>query len=315
VVGTAGEELGHNYYLFSMDRQHSYRRLVKKVGDLATVLWQDTVPYTVGQSYELTLRAVGSELRGYLDGVPIFTVYDGDLKGGQVGFYCSANPGARFERVLVANRTRKVGRWTIYDEDVTNTLSVWRLSNGTLLQSSDIAGGDAPAYPGTYVAAGDPGWTDYRLAVRLRSDQDDAIGVMIRYVDDDNYYRLSLDAQRRYRRLVKKENGTVTTLWEDASSYTVGEPFTLTVDAIGSWLTGYQGDVRLFDVTDGVHPAGRVGLYCWGNTTARFECVEVSRPPLDAYALLRDRFPADDVTGWTFVDEGTQLGPSSWTTF
>jgi hypothetical protein len=318
-VGPGGEEKGHNYYRFSMDRAGSYRRLVKKVGDTVTVLWQDTVAYTVGQTYHLTLRAVGSELRGYLDGVLLFTTYDSELTRGQVGLYCSANTGARFARKLVADRTRWVGRWTVHDEGTVNGPSVWRHSGGTLLQTSDISGGNPsgadPVKPGTYAVAGNAAWNDYRLTVRMRSDDDDAMGVVFRYVDEENYYRLSVDVQRNYRRLIKQEHGAVTTLWQEPGGYTVGEPFTLTVDAIGSRLVGYMGDVRLFDLTDSTHVAGQIGLYCWNNTGARFERVEVRRPPLEAYALLRDRFADDDTSGWSVVDEGTLDAPSQWVPF
>ena len=132
----------------------------------------------------------------------------------------------------------------------------------------------------------------------------------------ENYYRLSLDAQgRNYRRLIKKEHGAVTTLWEETGGYTVGEPFTLTVDAIGSRLVGYMDDVRLFDLSDSAHVTGQVGLYCWDNTGARFERVEVRRPPREAYALLRDRFADSDTSGWSVVNEGTLDAPSHWAPF
>ncbi|MCP4257776.1 MAG: hypothetical protein GY774_09655 [Planctomycetes bacterium] len=309
------ETQDYNYYRFSMGREGSSRRLIKKVGSDVTVLWQDAVQYTVGQSYELTIRAVGSELSGYLDGIPLFTVNDSELKQGQMGFYCSANAGARFERVVVTDHTKRMGRWTMHDEGTVSAPSVWRLSNGALLQTSDIQGDAAPAHPGTYAVNGDSVWKDYRLEVKLQSDKDGTIGIIFRYVDQDNYYRLSLDAQLSYRLFIKKENGMVTPLWEDAGGYTVGERFTLTVDAIGSRLVGYIGETRLFDLTDSTHPAGQVGLYCSGNTGARFDRVEVRRPPLEAYALLRDGFADNDTSGWTFVNEGTVNAPSNWSTF
>lgn len=305
----------YHYYRFSMDRTGSYRRLVKKANDTVTVLWQDGVQFTVSQSYELTIRAVGSELRGYLDGVALFTVHDGDLKRGRLGLYCSTNTGARFERVIVTNHARRVGRWTVHDEGAVSGPSIWEISNGALLQTSNIYGGAAPAYPGTHVTAGDRAWADYRLTVRMNSDDDDGMGIMVRYVDDENYYRLSMDAQRNYQRLIKNENGVVTTLWEDAGGYTVDEPFTLTVDAIGSRLVGFLGNTRLFDLVDSTHAAGQVGLYCWGNTGARFERVEVRRPPLETDALLRDRFADGDTSDWSVVDEGTVAAPSNWITF
>jgi len=310
-----------NYYRFSMGLEllpspaSGYRRLIKKVGGVVTVLWQDSAPYREGQSYELSLRAVGSELQGFIDGVPLFTVYDRDLKQGQVGFYCWANTGVHFERVAVTDRTQRVGRWTVHDEGTVGAPSVWQLSRGMLVQKASIDGGAGPTYPGTYAVAGESIWSDYRLRVDMRPDDNHAIGIIYRYVDDDNYYRLSLDAQSSYRRLIKKVNGVVTTLWEDTNSYTVGDDFTLTVDGIGPRLVGYMDNARLFEVNDTAHAAGQVGLYCWANTQARFERVEVLRSPLEAYALLRDRFARGDTSDWSFVDEGTLSGPSNWTTF
>lgn len=302
----------NNYYRFSMDSRAGYRRLVKKVSGRVSVLWEDTERYTTGQTYSLGLRAVGSELRGTLDGMTIFTVRDNDLLHGRTGFYSWANKGARFAAITVVDRTRRVGQWMLRDEGTDSAPSVWRIAGGALLQTSDIGGGAAPAYPGTYVLAGDRAWSDYRLTVQLHADDDDAVGVIVRYVDDDNYYRLSLDAERTYRRLTKKERGVVTTLWEDAGGYRVGEPFTLTVDAIGPRLVGYLGDARLFEVIDNAHAAGQVGLYCWANTGARFERVEVRRPPLEAYAWLRDRLSLGDLRDWRIVNEGSVGGPSDW---
>jgi hypothetical protein len=206
-------------------------------------------------------------------------------------------------------------RWTIVDEGTVNAPSRWRFSHGELLQTSAIQGGDAPAYPGTYALAGDPQWSDLRLSVRMHSDAGNAIGVTFRYVDGDNYYRLSLDANRNYRRLIKKQDGVVTTLWEEVGGYKVGESFTLSVDAIGSRLVGYLDNIRLFDLTDNANTTGRIGMYCWNASKAHFEWVEVRRLPLESYVLLRDCFIDGDISGWRFIDEGTIDSPSNWAIF
>lgn len=311
-----------HYYRLSLGehesgpRRHCYRRLLKKIRNRITVLWQDTSPYIPGQTYELTIRAVGKELRGFLDGVLMFTIQDDDLPYGQVGFYSCANTNASFERVLVADRTRQVGRWTIHDDGTVNVPSVWRLRRGVLLQTTDIDGGTTvgtdPTRAGTYAIGGSLTWTNYRLTVSMRSDDDGAIGVLFRYVDTHNYYQFSLDAQRNHWWLSRVTNGKVSTLQEKAGGYPVGESFTLTVDAIGSRLVGYIGDERLFEVHDDSHPSGQVGMYCRENNSARFERVEVRRPPLEACALFRDRFPSGSKSGWSKVDEGDEEGPSNW---
>ncbi len=305
-----------NYYRFSMDRERSYRRLIKKVGGAVTVLWQDAVAYTQGHHYDLTIRAEGHSLTAYLDGVALFDLADGDLGRGAVGFYCWGNTGAEFDRAIVTDRTRRLGPWTVRDGGTISRPSVWRQKGGALLQTSNIHDGSAlgdVSKAGTHALAGGSDWADYRLTVRLRSDDDDAVGVLVRYVDDDNYYRLSLDSQRNYRRLVKKENGTYSTLWEDTGGLAVGEPFTLTLDVAGPRLAGYLGESQLFAVSDSAHATGRIGLYCWGNTGLRVEHVEVRRLPQEAYALFRDRFALGDMSAWSIVDEGTNSAPSNWT--
>jgi hypothetical protein len=213
-------------------------------------------------------------------------------------------------------RTARVmsGEWTIKDEGTNAAPSMWRTSNNALLQLSNIGGGTYPVYPGTYVIAGDPEWTDYRMTVGLRSDDDDALGIMFRYTDPDNYYRLSVDNQKNLCMLTSKKDGTVKKLDEKKRSYNMGDSFTLTVDMIGERIICYMGEQRLFDVTDASHKGGKIGLYCWSNDGTRFEHVEVLRPSLEAIALFKDRFAENNKADWTEVDEGTRFGPSNWAT-
>ena len=93
-----------------MDRQNSYRRLIKKVGGTVTVLWEDvTTSYTDGRDYILTIDCIETQLKGYLDGIEIFSISDGDLAFGTIGLYCWANPGTIFCEVKVASP-----RWINY---------------------------------------------------------------------------------------------------------------------------------------------------------------------------------------------------------
>ncbi len=182
--------------------------------------------------------------------------------------------------------------------------SSWRLSGGTLRQTREIA---------TDAVAGDRAWTDYRVSVRLRSDDAAAIGILFRYADEDNHYRFSLDAFTNRRQFERIQGGLATTIWSSRGAFTVGEPFTLTVDAVGSRLIGYLNNTRLFDLRDGAHATGQVGLFCFENRGARFERVEVRRAPIESYALLRDRFADADTADWTLVNPGA-IGSSSWAT-
>jgi hypothetical protein len=162
------------------------------------------------------------------------------------------------------------------------------VTDGELCQTSNISGGafdgSVPDKPGTCALAGDPGWHDYRFIVRLRSDGDnDAIGAVFRYRDENNFYRFSMDHARRYRRLIKKVGGVVTVLWEDDEQYVVGRNYVLTLECVGESLKGYLDGHLLFDVADAELAEGCIGLYCWGNRGARFGEVQVAVPVWCSY--------------------------------
>ncbi len=196
-----------------------------------------------------------------------------------------------------------LGRFAVVDLGTDGGPSDWRIEGGALLQLAPIAGGAEPELPGTQALTGDAEWTDYRLAAELRSDAGSSLGVVFRWRDADNHYRLSADATLRFRRLVKREAGVVTILWEDAGRYAPGEPFRLEIEAVGPRLTGFLDAVRLFTLTDAAHAAGQVGIYAWNDPTARCERLEVRRPSLEGQALLRDAFAAGDLAGWSLLSE------------
>ena len=97
-----------------------------------------------------------------------------------------------------------------------------------LRQTSNIYGGGVDAFspdkPGTYLLlpkyyydiygySFDPyKWKNYTVSARMRSTDDDAIGIMFGYRDANNYYRFSMDRERKYRRLVKVVNGIFSVL-------------------------------------------------------------------------------------------------------
>lgn len=301
-----------NWYRFLMNSQTGLRRLIRAVGGVQSILWQANTPTQLNRSYRLTVQAEGRRLRAWLDGDALFDLIDTAHDGGRIGLYDWSNSGAIFSDLVVTDPVRRVGSWRILDETSYGGPSSWSARGGALRQTANVGVGIAPADRGTIALTGQSSWTDYRISVRMRSDDDDAIGVVFRYADQDNWLRLTFDAQRSYRRLVSCSAGVVSTLWQDAGGYTVGQAFTMTIDAIGPRIVGRTGDQLLFDLSDFTHPAGRVGLYSWVNTGARFERATIALPPLDAYAIFRDRFAAGDLSSWNIVDSGTVSAPSTW---
>ncbi len=319
-----------NYYLFAVDAERSYRRLVKVAAGTFTLLWQDTTGYTVGDPLRLTVDAIGDRLSGYLGGTRLFTISDPDHEQGSIGLYCWANDGARFERVEVTSAPRdtyallrddfvgpSLAPWTVVDRGTISAPSAWSVAGGEVVQDSNIhslplAAAD-PAKEGTYVFAGDPLWQDIVLEVDLQSDDDDAIGVMFRYRDDDNYYRFAMDRVRSYRRLVSKQGGAFRVLWEDGSKYEIGRRYRLTIIAEADSLRGFIDGLPVFAVRDVTHARGHVALYCWAVQGARFRRLRVF-PVSVAFQdfALNENFAVLRTFRWSLIDEGEVGGPSAW---
>jgi hypothetical protein len=281
-------------------------RLVKKVAGAYSLLWDGEFDFVAGQIYELAVVASGANLQGFIDGVPAFVVRDGSLANGQIGLYHWRGTNAWFSGVRVypielATQGRLLderfnalvrGRWRFVDEGDRNAPSHWDAVDGTLRQTSSIAGGDpaaaAPEKPGTIALGGDSVWSDYRLTVELQTGAAGAIGVLVRYRDSDNYYRFSIDPRAGYRRFVRRMGGRTTVLWEDAVPVRTDRTLLLTLDCLESRLVGTLDGRRLFAVDDASLGSGEVGLYCWANPHARFGSVQVDAHVWDLFYRFGD---------------------------
>ena len=90
-----------NYYLFTMDREGRYRRLVRVENNRWFILAEDDFIYQSDQDYLISVEAIGSDLYIYQDGTLIFHIQDNTHQSGKVGLYCWHNEGARFTDVRI----------------------------------------------------------------------------------------------------------------------------------------------------------------------------------------------------------------------
>jgi pectate lyase len=130
-------------------------------------------------------------------------------------------------------------------------------ANGWLMQSS--VAGDARAIAGVPT-------DDQSIDVRARPTTfagtgggDRWFGAMARYVDDSNYYYLSVRSSNTVsiRKLV---NGSITVLASTALPVQVGTWYSLRIEAIGTKLRGYVNGALVLEVDDSSHPSGATGL-------------------------------------------------------
>jgi hypothetical protein len=238
----------------------------------------------------------------------------------------------------------KLGRWEVRDEGNIHAPSRWEVrATGApvshyLKQTSNIKSGtdDAsdPVKPGTILLYGnDPAldlghaeqpanWTDYRLTVYLNASEGGAMGLVFRHSDGNNYYRFSMDRDRKYRRLVSVANGIHSILKQDDFIYEPQTDYLITVEAIGDLLRIYQDGALIFEVTDAAHLAGSIGLYCYDNPGVRLNDVRVDDFRQTAPVVYRFEFTTSlfanffhhlhsyqDETWRAGVDDAAKLSP------
>ena len=233
-----------NHYRFSMDRSGGGRRLVRVAGGVATTLWQDAVQYESGRVHELTVVMEGDNLRGYLDGVPLFSVRDSAFGSGRVGLLAAANPHAQFQRVEVHPLEALGWEWLL-DEPAPAAGDVWGLVDEGATE---------------LLLAGELDWADQRLSARMQSAAAAVSGLVFHYRDYANHYRLENDPAGGARRLVRVAEGVSTVVWQDSAPVAAGQTALVTIDCDGDRKTGYVNGVRIFEVDDAGQPFGLVGL-------------------------------------------------------
>ncbi|MHC4585757.1 MAG: hypothetical protein ACYS3N_14600 [Planctomycetota bacterium] len=164
---------------------------------------------------------------------------------------------------------------------------------------------DPLAKLGTYAywQTGD-GWTDYTASVTIKSDDNDAIGIMFRYQDENNYYRFTWDKERNSRNLVKCEDGVFSVLDEDSVPYVTGKSYQVKISAQGDLLNVSIDGSPVFSAADSSFSSGTIALYCWGNVGAYFDDILVegsdTTPPAvtSTYSIEAFQFSLPQLADW-----------------
>jgi len=137
-----------NYYRFSWNREHDYRRLVKCENGVFTLLAEDSVWYVPGQSYDVEVIAEGTDLEVLIDGASIFSVTGESFYGDTIAEYSWYNRGSIFDNVLVEDLSTSAvllcedfddgdyTGWRVVDQGAVKPSSSWSAKTGALVQSS-----------------------------------------------------------------------------------------------------------------------------------------------------------------------------------
>jgi hypothetical protein len=189
--------------------------------------------------------------------------------------------------------------WTVVDEGANERPSLWRARSGHLIQLSNIYGLNLNAYDhrkGTFAYwnnASALGWSNYSFTVTFNNQDDDGAGLLFRYQNSLNYYKVELDSSKHFRKLIKMVDGVETTLVTDYNGYNVGANYTLGVEVTNNTIAVLLNGNVLFgrSITDSSLSTGTVGLYSWASAGVIFDDAQVS--PLGSWPQATIQTPTN----------------------
>ncbi len=158
------------------------------------------------------------------------------------------------------------GGWTVVNQS--KDPAFWQVVDGAFQELNRVESTKTfvqSYHLGTYAyLAGGFALTDYRFAVKakyLGQGLSEDVGVMFRYKDPNNYYRLALNSRYGFTRLEKRVNGVFTPLATNSRGYLPGQELDITIELHGALILVTLNGDPLFSVVDASLPAGTVALY------------------------------------------------------
>lgn len=269
-----------NGYRFSMSASGE-RQLVRRVDGTTTILWRDTVAYQANRWYEVTISAIGGTLRGFIDGIPLFAVDDGDLADGGVGLFSSSNQQAWFSDVHVWPGTQafsgwsfeehfaglSADRWSFVGEHGEAEADRWNVEDGTLRPADenvdilnvfrDPLNRPSMTFRAHYAIAAGPEIAGMRLLARLRLDPAGDAGIVFGWRDAFNHTVLWLG--RGVVTLVRTAGGNAETLVSFGLSIDHTTEHVVAIDCDGGRIAASIDGGVLFNF-DAALSAGRFGF-------------------------------------------------------
>lgn len=170
-------------------------------------------------------------------------------------------------------------RWQTWDAPGAAPPSEWTFRSGEIHQAANTlvdgaeAMGKSPAAerPGTLYAYR-PGqeFRDGEFRCEVQSADNDTVGVAFRLADADHHYLWSMDSERSFHALARKDGTNYTLLASNAEGYVPGQWYELRLVLAGPRLTVFVDGEKDLETEDARLAAGTIALYAWGNSGVTF---------------------------------------------
>ncbi|MBN2002834.1 MAG: hypothetical protein JXA21_05715 [Anaerolineae bacterium] len=244
-----------NYYFMTL-RSNGQVQLRRYVGGSSTTLPGTVNPgIKTGTWYLAELEVQGNTLRAIINGTPVITATDSTFITGTAGVGASKGV-VEFDDVLITDRAG-TPYLPLYADDFedgnadgwTEQAGIWSVASNYVYKQTNMSS-DTRSY------TGDPTWTDYSIASKVKIEGGTYAMLITRWQDKDNHYFMAIrsngniEIKRRFNASSGSALGTahytfIPGLWYDAM-----------FEANGSTLRAYLNGTAVLTVTDATFAAG-----------------------------------------------------------
>jgi YVTN family beta-propeller protein len=289
-----------NFYAFTFDFTTGVHSVVRTENGVSTELSSVTGDPAPGipdaPAITLTVSVLDSQIKCYRAGQMVLQTSDSTLPFGGAGVFSAGNSSAQFDSFEVY-RLPNESYAQLLGPYSTGTTSGWvTATDGSGLMLNVV---DATI------------WTNAILRARMKENASGTMGLLFRYQDPSNHYRLLFTNMGRS--LERVAGGVVTVLWRSALSTAMNQPNEIAVLMLDSSLSVFQDSIPTCEVVDASLTSGCMGL-CMGSGADFVVSQLIVYPPEFAFSswTMQDEFLEQVADRWTPVDQGDQNGPSNW---
>jgi hypothetical protein len=263
-LATRYRDAGNHYFVALSS--NGVASLNRAVGGAFSLIASAPVAVPLNRPYRLRLESIGTRHRVYVNGAPLLDADDTALASGRAALLTHQS-SAEFDNVVVSPTPATI----LYARDFTSSggpTDLWTFT-GIGLWNNAVSGSERvfaqSSVAGAARAVAGVPTDDQSVEVRARpttfagtGNGDRWFGVMARYVDDSNYYYLSL-RNTNTASLRKLTNGVIQVLGTYSLPVSVGTWYQLRLEAVGAQIRGYVNGFLVAEATDFTHARGTAG--------------------------------------------------------